>query len=57
VGNFEKNNSSPYRCVHVLDLSSNPPCWQRGIDMLVERQYLRVGVLNDKIYAVSIVEL
>jgi len=52
VGGYE-NGLAPYRCVHVLDLSSNPPCWLPSDDMLVERQFFGVGAINDNIYAVS----
>jgi len=44
---------SELRSVFVLDLSSESPCWQPSVDMLVERDSLRVGVINDNIYAVS----
>ncbi|XP_060871941.1 kelch-like protein 3 isoform X2 [Metopolophium dirhodum] len=44
---------SPYRCVHMLDFSSKSLCWQRCDDMLVERQLLGVGVINNNIYAVG----
>jgi len=47
---------SPYRCVHVLDLTSESLYWKPSEDMLIERQFLRVGVINNNIYAVSIVE-
>jgi len=43
----------PVRNVDVLDLSSESPEWQPSVDMLVERDFLGVGVINDKIYAVS----
>ncbi|XP_060859404.1 kelch-like protein 2 [Metopolophium dirhodum] len=52
VGGY-KNGLSPYRCVHVLDLSSKPLCWLPSDDMLVERQFLGVGAINDNIYAVG----
>ena len=41
----------------MLDLSSESPCWQPSVDMLVERRLSGFGVINDKIYAVSNVEL
>ncbi|XP_060872835.1 kelch-like protein 2 [Metopolophium dirhodum] len=44
---------SPLRSVFVLDLSSESPCWQPSVNMLVERDYVRVGVINDNIYAVG----
>ncbi|KAL4085410.1 hypothetical protein QTP88_027269 [Uroleucon formosanum] len=42
-----------YPSVDVLDLSSETPCWKPGVDMLVKRSDLGVGVINDKIYAVG----
>jgi len=47
----------PHRSVYMLDLSSESPCWQPSVDMLVERKLSGVGVINDNIYAVSNVEL
>ncbi|XP_029345742.1 kelch-like protein 2 [Acyrthosiphon pisum] len=44
---------APLRTVYVLDLSSELPCWQQCNDMLVERQFLGVGVINNNIYAVG----
>ncbi|XP_060873943.1 uncharacterized protein LOC132947702 [Metopolophium dirhodum] len=44
---------TPYRCVHVLDLTSESLSWQLIDDMLIERQFLGVGVINNNIYAVG----
>ncbi|XP_016659013.1 kelch-like protein 2 isoform X2 [Acyrthosiphon pisum] len=50
VGGYEIG-LSPFRCVHMLDITENPPHWQLTNDLLVERQFLGVGVINDNIYA------
>lgn len=49
--------NSPLRSVEVLDLSSESPCWKPTVDMLVQRQGLGVGVINNYVYAVSYNEL
>lgn len=56
VGGSDINDES-LRSVDVLELSSESPCWKPSVDMLVKRQSLGVGVINDKLYAVSNVEL
>jgi len=55
VGGYNDDGSS-LRCVDVLDLSSIAPCWKPTVDMLVEREMLGVGVINNNLYAVSNVE-
>jgi len=45
------NSSS--QSVEMLDLSSQSPCWVQIVDMLVSRQHLGVGILDDSVYAVS----
>ncbi|KAL5236034.1 hypothetical protein ACI65C_003444 [Semiaphis heraclei] len=50
VGGF---NISPLKCVEVLNLSSESPCWKPTVDMLVKRQLLGVGVINNHVYAVG----
>jgi len=44
---------SPLRSVEVLNLSSESPCWKPSVDMLVQRKFLGVGVINNYVYAVS----
>jgi len=56
VGGFDVDVES-LRSVDVLDLSSDSPCWKPSVDMLVKRDILRVGVIDNNLYAVSIVEL
>ncbi|XP_001949058.2 ring canal kelch homolog isoform X1 [Acyrthosiphon pisum] len=41
------------RSVEVLDLSSESLCWRPSVEMLVERDALGVGVINNDIYAVG----
>jgi len=56
VGGFDEYDES-LRSVDVLDLSSESPCWKPSVDMLVKRDFLGVGVINNQIYAVSNVAL
>lgn len=49
LGNSYKNS----RSIEMLDLSSQSPCWISVVNMLVERNYFGVGVIDDCIYAVS----
>jgi len=42
-----------HRSVYVLDVSSELLCWKPSIDMIVPRQHLGVGIINNYIYAVS----
>lgn len=44
---------SLYQSVDVLDLSSESLCWKPSVDMMVNREDLGVGVVNDFLYAVS----
>jgi len=46
VGGFGDDVES-LRSVDVLDLSSEPLCWKPSVGMLVERDILGVGVIND----------
>lgn len=39
--------------VDMLYLSIESPCWKSSVDMLVNREDLGVGVINDYLYAVS----
>ncbi|KAL5236033.1 hypothetical protein ACI65C_003443 [Semiaphis heraclei] len=50
VGGF---NISALRCVEVLNLSSESPCWKPTVNMLVKRQLVGVGVIKNYIYAVG----
>jgi len=43
--------------VHVLDLSSESPCWKPTVNMLVRRQLFAVGMINNSIYAVSYIDI
>ncbi|XP_008186424.1 ring canal kelch homolog [Acyrthosiphon pisum] len=43
----------PLRSVDVLDLSSESPCWKPSVDMIVKRNILGVGVINNHVYAVG----
>ncbi|XP_016658378.1 ring canal kelch homolog isoform X2 [Acyrthosiphon pisum] len=52
VGGVENFDNS-LRSVEVLDLSSELPCWKPTVEMLNERQYLGVGVINDYLYAIG----
>jgi len=56
VGGFDDDVES-LRSVDVLDLSSESPCWKPSVCMLVERDILGVGVIDNYLYAVSNVEL
>jgi len=49
------NSSS--QSVEMLDLSSQSPCWVHIVDMLVNRQQLGVGVIEDSVYAVSYINI
>lgn len=42
------------RAVEMLDLSSTKPCWVSMDEMLVSREGLGVGVIDNCLYAVSI---
>ncbi|XP_060875473.1 ring canal kelch homolog [Metopolophium dirhodum] len=44
---------SLYQSVDVLDLSLESPCWKSSVDMLVNREDLGVGVINNYLYAVG----
>jgi len=44
---------SLYQSVDVLDLSLESPSWKSSVDMLVNREDLGVGVINNYLYAVS----
>jgi len=57
VGGVDYDSYETLQSVDVLELSSESPCWKPSVDMLVEREFLGVGVINDKLYAVSNVEL
>ncbi|CAI6363557.1 unnamed protein product [Macrosiphum euphorbiae] len=50
---FDVGCNASHRSVYMLDLSSESPCWQPSVDMLVERRLSGFGVINDKIYAVG----
>ncbi|XP_029348372.1 kelch-like protein 2 isoform X3 [Acyrthosiphon pisum] len=52
VGGFDDDVES-LRSVDVLDLSSESPCWKPSVGMLVERDILGVGVINNYLYAVG----
>ncbi|XP_016658368.2 kelch-like protein 2 [Acyrthosiphon pisum] len=41
------------RSVEILDLSSESPSWKSSVDMLVERNFPGVGVINNYLYAVG----
>jgi len=41
------------RAIEMLDLSSQSLQWKSTVNMLVERNSFGVGVLDDRIYAVS----
>jgi len=43
--------------VHVLDLFSESPNWKPTTNMLVKREHLGVGVIDNYIYAVSYIEI
>jgi len=43
--------------VDMLDLSSESPCWKPTVDMLHRRGQFGVGVINNRIYAVSYIEI
>lgn len=51
------NGKLSSQSVSMLDVSSPSPCWIPMADMLVERNYLGVGELNDCIYAVRIIPI
>jgi len=51
------SSGSILQSVDVLDLSSESPCWESSVDMLVTRKELGVGVINNYLHAVSYVEL
>jgi len=59
VGGYggDDDDDEPLRSVDVLDLSSEPLCWKPSVEMLVERDALGVGVIDDYLYAVNNVEL
>jgi len=48
---------SSYQSVDVLDLSLESPCWKSSVDMLVNREDLGIGVINNFLYAVSYIIL
>ncbi|XP_008181656.1 ring canal kelch homolog [Acyrthosiphon pisum] len=41
------------RSIELLDLSSHPLQWKPTVNMLVDRNFFGVGVLDDRIYAVG----
>jgi len=47
------NNFNSSRSIEMLDLSSQTLQWVSTVDMLVDRNYFGVSVLDDRIYAVS----
>lgn len=51
VGGVDNNSS---KSVNMLNLSSQSPCWISVYDMLVSREYLGVGVIDNCLYAVSL---
>ncbi|XP_008181222.1 kelch-like protein 2 [Acyrthosiphon pisum] len=53
VGGYFSGVSRSYQCLFMLDLSLESLCWQRCVDMLVDRQVFGVGVIKDNIYAVG----
>ncbi|KAL4083121.1 hypothetical protein QTP88_028451 [Uroleucon formosanum] len=54
VAGGHRTRRSIIKTVDVLDLSSESPCWQPNINMmLVERLFLGIGVINNNIYAVG----
>ncbi|XP_029343065.1 kelch-like protein 2 isoform X2 [Acyrthosiphon pisum] len=46
-------NNSSSQSVEILNLSSQSPCWEPIVDMLISRKDLGVGVLDGCIYAVG----
>jgi len=48
------NNYINLISIEMLDLSSQSLQWKPTVDMLVDRSFYGVGVLDDRIYAVSI---
>lgn len=41
------------RSVQILDFTSQSPCWESVADMLVSRERVGVGVLDNCLYVVS----
>ncbi|XP_060872833.1 LOW QUALITY PROTEIN: kelch-like protein 3 [Metopolophium dirhodum] len=52
VGGFDDDVES-LQSVDVLDLSSESPCWKPSVGMLVKRDILKVGVIDNYLYAVG----
>jgi kelch-like protein 2/3 len=50
---FAVGNIFTSKSVLMLDLSLQSPCWIPIVNMLVNRTNIGVGVIDDKIYAVS----
>jgi len=48
---------SIFQSVDGLGLSSESPHWRPTYDMLGERKWVGVGVINNYIYAVSYIEI